>query len=70
MIKQTYAEVNIMPLKTPEQYEDNLRKMKFKVYLMGEEVKNIVDHPIIRPAMNSVKSRCLTRSHRIRSMRS
>src|SRR5512144_1241626 len=44
-----------MPLKTPEQYEESLRKMNFKVYLMGEEVKNVVDHPIIRPSMNSVK---------------
>ena len=44
-----------MALKTAEQYEDSLRKMKFKVYLMGELVKNPVDHPIIRPSMNSVK---------------
>ena len=44
-----------MPLKTPEQYEESLRKMNFKVYMMGEEVKNVVDHPIIRPSMNSVK---------------
>jgi len=44
-----------MALKTPEQYEESLRKMNFKVYLMGELVKNVVDHPIIRPSMNSVK---------------
>ena len=44
-----------MALKTPEEYEDSLRKMNFKIYLMGEEVKNPVDHPIIRPSMNSVK---------------
>jgi len=44
-----------MPLKTPEQYEESLRKMNFKVYLMGERVENPVDHPIIRPSMNSVK---------------
>jgi 4-hydroxybutyryl-CoA dehydratase/vinylacetyl-CoA-Delta-isomerase len=44
-----------MPLKTPEQYEESLRKMNFKIYLMGEEVKNVVDHPIIHPSMNSVK---------------
>lgn len=44
-----------MPLMTPEQYEESLRKMKFKVYLFGEQVKNPVDHPIIRPSMNSVK---------------
>jgi 4-hydroxybutyryl-CoA dehydratase/vinylacetyl-CoA-Delta-isomerase len=40
---------------TPEQYEESLRKMKFKVYLMGERVDNPVDNPIIRPSMNSVK---------------
>jgi 4-hydroxybutyryl-CoA dehydratase/vinylacetyl-CoA-Delta-isomerase len=30
--------------------------MKFKVYLQGELVANAVDHPIIRPSMNSVKA--------------
>lgn len=33
-----------MALKTPEQYEDSLRKLNFKVYLMGERVENPVDH--------------------------
>lgn len=40
---------------TGAQYEESLRKMKFKVYLQGEKVENPVDHPIIRPSMNSVK---------------
>jgi len=44
-----------MPLKTPEEYEESMRKMNLKVYLMGEQVKNVVDHPIIRPSLNSVK---------------
>lgn len=44
-----------MALKTGEQYEESLRKLKLKVYLQGELVKNVVDHPIIRPSMNSVK---------------
>jgi len=44
-----------MALKTGKEYEDSLRNMKFKVYLMGEKVDNPVDHPIIRPSMNSVK---------------
>ncbi len=44
-----------MALKTPQQYEDSLRKMNFKIYMMGELVKNPVDNPIIRPSMNSVK---------------
>jgi 4-hydroxybutyryl-CoA dehydratase / vinylacetyl-CoA-Delta-isomerase len=45
-----------MTLKTPEQYEESLRKLNLKVYLQGELVKNPVDHPIIRPSMNSVKA--------------
>ena len=44
-----------MALKTGVQYEESLRKMNFKVYLQGEIVENPVDHPIIRPSMNSVK---------------
>jgi 4-hydroxybutyryl-CoA dehydratase/vinylacetyl-CoA-Delta-isomerase len=44
-----------MPMKTPEQYEESLRKLNLKVYLLGERVNNPVDHPIIRPSMNSVK---------------
>jgi 4-hydroxybutyryl-CoA dehydratase/vinylacetyl-CoA-Delta-isomerase len=44
-----------MALKTPEQYEESLRKLNFKIYLLGELIENPVDHPIIRPSMNSVK---------------
>lgn len=44
-----------MTLKTPEQYEESLRKLNLKVYLQGELVENPVDHPIIRPSLNSVK---------------
>jgi 4-hydroxybutyryl-CoA dehydratase/vinylacetyl-CoA-Delta-isomerase len=44
-----------MALKTPEQYEESLRKLNMKVYLLGELVSSPVDHPIIRPSMNSVK---------------
>ncbi len=44
-----------MPLKTPEQYEESLKKLKLKVYMMGELVNNPVDDPIIRPSMNSVQ---------------
>ncbi len=43
-----------MTLMTSKQYEDSLRKMNFKVYLQGELVTNTVDHPIIRPSLNSV----------------
>ncbi|ONI40937.1 4-hydroxybutyryl-CoA dehydratase [Candidatus Epulonipiscium fishelsonii] len=37
-----------------EQYIESLRKMNFDLYLMGEKVENSVDHPMIRPSLNSV----------------
>lgn len=43
-----------MALKTAEQYIESLRKLKLNVYMFGEKVENPVDHPIIRPSMNSV----------------
>ena len=39
---------------TKEQYIESLRKLNLKVYVMGELVENPVDHPMIRPSMNSV----------------
>ncbi len=39
---------------TKEQYIQSLRNMNLKVYLMGELVENPVDHPMIKPSMNSV----------------
>lgn len=42
-------------MKTAEQYEESLRALHLKVYLQGERVSSPVDHPIIRPSMNSVK---------------
>ncbi|HTY25664.1 MAG TPA: 4-hydroxyphenylacetate 3-hydroxylase family protein [Desulfomonilaceae bacterium] len=44
-----------MALKTAEQYEESLRKLNLKIYLLGELVADPVNHPIIRPSMNSVK---------------
>ncbi|MEW6187468.1 MAG: 4-hydroxyphenylacetate 3-hydroxylase family protein [Thermodesulfobacteriota bacterium] len=44
-----------MSQKTAEQYEESLRKMNFRIFLLGEKVTNPVDHPVIRPSMNSVK---------------
>ncbi len=43
-----------MALMTPEQYVESLRKLNLKVYLFGELIENPVDHPIIRPSLNSV----------------
>ncbi|MDW7738944.1 MAG: 4-hydroxyphenylacetate 3-hydroxylase family protein [Bacillota bacterium] len=36
------------------EYIDSLRKLKVKAYMFGELVRNIPDHPIIRPSINSV----------------
>jgi 4-hydroxybutyryl-CoA dehydratase/vinylacetyl-CoA-Delta-isomerase len=43
-----------MALMTKESYIESLRKLNLKVYLFGELIENPVDHPIIRPSMNSV----------------
>jgi 4-hydroxybutyryl-CoA dehydratase/vinylacetyl-CoA-Delta-isomerase len=43
-----------MALMTKEQYLESLRKLDIKVYMFGELVENIVDHPVIRPSINSV----------------
>jgi len=41
-------------IKTGKEYVESLRKRKINVHLFGERVKNPVDHPIIRPSINSV----------------
>jgi 4-hydroxybutyryl-CoA dehydratase/vinylacetyl-CoA-Delta-isomerase len=44
-----------MGLKTAEEYEESLRKLNLKIYLLGDLVTDPVHHPIIRPSMNSVR---------------
>lgn len=39
---------------TKEQYIESLRKLNLKVYYMGRRIENPVDHPMIRPSLNSV----------------
>lgn len=39
---------------TKEQYIESLRKLNLQVYFMGEKIENPVDHPMIRPSLNSV----------------
>src|SRR4030043_341788 len=41
-------------MKTPEQYIESLKKLNVEVYLLGERVKNPVEHPIPPPPLNSV----------------
>lgn len=45
-----------MGLMTGEQYVESMRKMKLNVYMFGEKIENPVDHPILRPSLNSVKA--------------
>lgn len=44
-----------MALMTGEQYVESLRKLNLQVYMFGEKVENVVDNPILKPSMNSVK---------------
>lgn len=39
---------------TREQYIESLKKLNLKVYFMGELISDPVNHPMIRPSMNSV----------------
>jgi len=39
-------------MKTRAEYIESMRNMHFELYMFGERVKNLVDNPIIKPAMN------------------
>ncbi|MDR1125918.1 MAG: 4-hydroxyphenylacetate 3-hydroxylase family protein [Deltaproteobacteria bacterium] len=41
---------------TGDQYVESIRKMKMRIYMFGEKLENPVDHPILRPSLNSVKA--------------
>ena len=41
-------------MKTAKEYIDSIRELKIEIYLFGEQVKNHVDHPIVRPTVNCV----------------
>ncbi|MHB1653014.1 MAG: 4-hydroxyphenylacetate 3-hydroxylase family protein [Desulfitobacteriaceae bacterium] len=43
-----------MALKTAEEYIESIRLLKRKVFIFGERVENVVDHPVVRPSLNSV----------------
>ena len=43
-----------MPIRTGEEYIDSLRGRDLKIYLFGEQVKDYVEHPMIRPSINAV----------------
>lgn len=41
-------------MKTAQEYINSMRKMNFELYMFGERITNHVDHPIIKPTMNSM----------------
>ena len=41
---------------TGEQYIQSIRDLNLRVYLFGERLESPVDHPILRPSLNSVKA--------------
>ena len=45
-----------MAMMTGEQYVESMRNMNLQVYMFGEKIENPVDHPILRPSLNSVKA--------------
>ena len=41
-------------MKTKQEYVESLRRLNFEVYMFGERMTDIVDHPLVRPSMNAV----------------
>jgi 4-hydroxybutyryl-CoA dehydratase / vinylacetyl-CoA-Delta-isomerase len=42
-----------MPLMTKDEYIASLRAMTKRVFVLGERVENVVDHPLVRPSLNA-----------------
>src|SRR6056297_300683 len=45
-----------MGLMTGKEYIESIRKLDLNVYMLGEKIENVVDDPILRPSLNSVKA--------------
>jgi 4-hydroxybutyryl-CoA dehydratase/vinylacetyl-CoA-Delta-isomerase len=41
-------------MKTAQEYLDSMKKMRFELYMFGEQVTNHWDHPIIKPTRNCI----------------
>src|SRR4030043_439533 len=39
-------------MKTKQEYIESLKKLKLEVYMFGQRVGNVVDHPVIRPSVD------------------
>ena len=55
--EETAAErwARFTPINTGDDYIESLRGRDVKVYLFGEQIEEPVDHPIIRPSINSLR---------------
>jgi 4-hydroxybutyryl-CoA dehydratase/vinylacetyl-CoA-Delta-isomerase len=42
-----------MALMTKADYIDSLKQMNKRVFIMGQEVEDVVDHPLVRPSLNA-----------------
>ena len=42
-----------MALMTSDDYVASLSRMKKRVFMMGQQVENLVDHPLVRPSLNA-----------------
>jgi 4-hydroxybutyryl-CoA dehydratase/vinylacetyl-CoA-Delta-isomerase len=42
-----------MGLMTRNEYIESLGRMKKRVFIMGQEVENLIDHPLVRPSLNA-----------------
>ncbi len=42
------------PTKTAQDYIESLRQLDLTVYVLGERVENVIEHPILRPSLNAL----------------
>ncbi|MHA1360673.1 MAG: 4-hydroxyphenylacetate 3-hydroxylase family protein [Candidatus Helarchaeota archaeon] len=43
-----------MPLKTPQEYLESIKRQKYNLYMFGEKIEDWYNHPIISPTINPV----------------
>ena len=41
-------------MKTAQDYVESLRGLELEVYVLGERVENVSEHPILRPSLNAL----------------
>ena len=40
--------------KKAQDFIESLRGLKHEVYVLGEKVENVIEHPILRPSLNAL----------------